>query len=212
MTDVPRYSPSTVEVIDLVARLVRGEEEGWLVFDERFKAVVVAAARRHGVGDHDAEDLYQDLAVKLPAALSRYTPEPTGGGKFREWLTVVASRMALDFLRRPHQRAGREPVADEEAAATGIATGVATEIDRDTLAAAIDRLLIARFQKPWVAPAWRLFWLDSLTPEEITARLAPTHADLTYDAVARTLHRVKSFLAGNAEFDRLLRAYTRPPE
>lgn len=212
MSDVPHYSPSTVEVMDLVARLVRGEEAGWVMFDDRFKAVVVSAARRNGVGEHDAEDLYQDLAVKLPGVLAQYTPEPTGGGGFRKWLGVVAARMALDFLRRPHQRAGRGPVADEVGTSGGIGTVVAAELDRRALAAAVDRLLVAHFQKPWVAPAWRLFWLDRLTPDEIVARLAPTHAGATYDAVARTLHRVKTYLAGNAEFDRLIQSYARPPE
>ena len=93
MSDVPQYSPSTVEIIDLVARLVRREEEGWVVFDARFRASVVAAARTAGLSEADAEDLYQELAVKLPTALAKYTPQPSGAGGFPSWLRTVARRM-----------------------------------------------------------------------------------------------------------------------
>lgn len=64
------------------------------------------------VGEHEAEDLTQEVFVKVSQALSRFRQE----SHLSIWVYRIATNTALDRLRRPSfQDAVRERVSDEDA-------------------------------------------------------------------------------------------------
>jgi len=72
---------------DLVARARNGDKQAWDALVERYAPLIWSICRRHGLGDADAEDVGQNVWLKLvsqlgtirvPAALPGWPPPPAG--------------------------------------------------------------------------------------------------------------------------------------
>lgn len=63
--------------------------EAWAEFVQIYRPVVYRMARRRGMQDADAQDLSQDVLVRVSKAIDRW--EPQSGVRFRHWLRKVAS-------------------------------------------------------------------------------------------------------------------------
>jgi RNA polymerase sigma factor (sigma-70 family) len=90
------------DAIDLGA-LTRGDKPSWDAFVRRYAGLILAGVRavaREGV---DAEDLMQEVFVRLCKddfrLLKTYDPSRAG---LTTWLTIVARSTARDVLRRRH--------------------------------------------------------------------------------------------------------------
>ncbi|GAB2823272.1 RNA polymerase sigma factor SigE [Actinocorallia aurea] len=113
---------------------------------------------------HDAEDLTQDVFVRVFRSLSSYTP-----GTFEGWLHRITTNLFLDGARR-RQRIRFDALTDEAAARLrSVDRGPAQIIDD----AALD---------PDVQAA-----LDSLAPEYRVAVVLCDIEGLTYEEIAATL-------------------------
>ena len=92
-----RGDRDTQMVRDAVARAQRGEHEGlhflYLRFAEEMRRYIASI-----VGDrHEAEDVTQEVFLKLIDRIGRYEPREA---PFGAWLMRVARNAALDHLRR----------------------------------------------------------------------------------------------------------------
>ncbi len=118
-------------------QLIRGLQAGEAGAYERllqdYGDRLVRFARRH-VGDAEAEDLVQEVFLRVHRAIGSYDPS----GSFAAWLFTIAHRLCLDQRRSrtPLKRAGPldEDVADRRTT-TGPDDGL-----RDALAKAVANL------------------------------------------------------------------------
>jgi RNA polymerase sigma-70 factor (ECF subfamily) len=78
-------------------------EEAWVVFQARYQDVILGWCRRCRLSPEDAEDLTQDVLLKLFEALSRGAYDPAKG-RFRSLLMSVVNNAIIDAWRRRQRR------------------------------------------------------------------------------------------------------------
>jgi RNA polymerase sigma-70 factor (ECF subfamily) len=82
---------------DLLQRCRRGEEAAWRELVSRHTRRVFNLAYRFVGRVDEAEDLTQEIFVKVYQSLGRYRADE---GAFTTWLTTVARNQAIDHYRR----------------------------------------------------------------------------------------------------------------
>ena len=91
---------SAIADCDLVARAIRGREDGFNELVRRYQRPIAAYVYRM-VGDYDsALDLTQEVFIKIYSSLERYRPE----FKFSTWIYKIAHNASVDYLRRSASR------------------------------------------------------------------------------------------------------------
>jgi RNA polymerase sigma-70 factor (ECF subfamily) len=85
------------------------QEEAWASFEARYRPVILAWGLRRGLSPDAAEDLTQDVLLKLFQQLPRYRHDPARG-RFRSWLKAVVNNALTDFWRRRQHRPERDAV------------------------------------------------------------------------------------------------------
>ena len=78
-------------------------DEAWAVFHVRYRDVIFGWCLRRGLLPDDAEDLTQDVLLKLFQQLPKYRHDPEQR-QFRGWLKVVVNNTLIDFWRRQQRR------------------------------------------------------------------------------------------------------------
>jgi len=81
-------------------------EDAWAVFQAGYRDVILGWGQRYGLDLHAAEDLTQEILIKLLEALPRHEHNPERG-RFRSWLKTVVRHVLAD--RRRRQRGRLEP-------------------------------------------------------------------------------------------------------
>jgi RNA polymerase sigma-70 factor (ECF subfamily) len=76
------------------------------VFQARYRGVILGWCLRRGLSPEGAEDLTQDVLLKLFEQLPHYRHDPSRG-QFRGWLKAVVNNALTDFWRRQRQRVER---------------------------------------------------------------------------------------------------------
>lgn len=84
------------EDADLVRRCLSGDQRACRDLVRRYERPVYSVLMRVVRRSEDAEDLVQETFVKVFRALERYDPERS----FAAWIFTIASRLAIDHLRR----------------------------------------------------------------------------------------------------------------
>jgi RNA polymerase sigma-70 factor (ECF subfamily) len=82
------------------------DPERWREFDSIYRPMLLAFLRKQRLNDSDANDVVQDIFVKLLAKIQTYDREKY---RFRTWLFGVARHAMIDFARR---RTSRKKAAD----------------------------------------------------------------------------------------------------
>lgn len=126
-----------VEPLDelTLRRAQRGDERAWRHLIARFQQPVHALIWRllAGRARHRAEDLTQETFVRVLKALPRF--DLAGPASLSTWILTIATRLALNELRKPepagleHEPVGRERAdvdAERRRMGAAIAAGVAT--------------------------------------------------------------------------------------
>ena len=91
---------SAIADCELVARAIRGREDGFNELVRRYQRPIAAYVYRM-VGDYDsALDLTQEVFIKVYSSLERYRPE----FKFSTWIYKIAHNASVDYLRRSSSR------------------------------------------------------------------------------------------------------------
>jgi RNA polymerase sigma factor (sigma-70 family) len=94
----------------LVARCLRGEGAAWSVLVQRYQRLVYAIARRIGLDEHGAADVFQTVFARLVQHLPRLA-EPS---RLQAWIVTTAKREAL-LQRKLGQRSLSMTRADDGA-------------------------------------------------------------------------------------------------
>ncbi|WP_162181392.1 sigma-70 family RNA polymerase sigma factor [Thalassospira australica] len=101
----------------LVARMVQGDKAAYRVIVERYYRGIVGVSRRMGLVGGDAEDVAQDVFVRV--WLHREKWQADGGATFKTWLYRVAVNRVIDIKRKPQSVGDQEldDVPDESMSA-----------------------------------------------------------------------------------------------
>lgn len=106
-----RTEGQSLEDLALVERCRGGDESAFAELVSRYEHKVYSLAFRMTGNHDDAQDLAQDVFVKVYHSLNRFR----GEASFSTWLYRVASNVCLDSLRRR----GRRPAVSLDAASVG---------------------------------------------------------------------------------------------
>lgn len=136
---MPEDGPSLSDE-HLVARCRSGDERAWAALVRRHAGAVHRIARRAVRRSSEAEDLTQEIFVKVSQSLDRYDSRRT----FRPWLLQVARNHVIDHHRS--QRREKESTVELDAMVVQPGSHRATQADgvlRAERRAAIDAALAA---------------------------------------------------------------------
>ena len=94
--------------VSLIERVRNNEDSvAWGEFFAIYRPLLVAYVRKHGVSEHDAADVVQDVFSRLVPALASFEFDPQRG-RFRTWLWRVTYNALSDWGRRRAVRARAE--------------------------------------------------------------------------------------------------------
>ena len=92
----PDRAAEAVNDAALVARCRQGDGSAWRELVQRYQRLVYAVARRAGLDEHSAADVFQAVFSRLVQALPRIE-QPD---RLRAWIVTSAKNEALQHLRR----------------------------------------------------------------------------------------------------------------
>ncbi|MXW38780.1 MAG: RNA polymerase sigma factor [Acidobacteria bacterium] len=180
----PLDSPVQISDAQLVTQCLSGHEDGWRTFVDRFRTPVWHIAFRFAATPDDADELTQDVFVRLVNVLPSYRPS----GALGAWVRQVATNVAIDAYRRRR----RTPllVSDEEMPEAPVPTAWQPDAiaERREEAARI-RALVDRMPPELSEPLILRDLMDCDYPE-IAERL-----DIPLGTVKSRIHRARQTLA-----------------
>jgi RNA polymerase sigma-70 factor (ECF subfamily) len=91
MANAPPTRPSLLVRIRDAA-----DHRAWSQFADAYAPLIYGYARKHGLQDHDAADLTQEVLARIARAIRRLDYDPQRGS-FRGWLFTVVRRALLNF-------------------------------------------------------------------------------------------------------------------
>lgn len=112
---------------NLVERCLRGEDSAWESLVRAHTRRVYAVCYRFTGSDHEAQDLTQDVFLRVFKTLGSFR---SGEGSFSVWLMRLARNLLIDHYRRGKQERSTDsiedqlPVLEEKAAITSRADGL----------------------------------------------------------------------------------------
>jgi RNA polymerase sigma-70 factor (ECF subfamily) len=174
----------------------------WEEFFGIYGPLLWSYARRRGCADHTAEDLVQDVMLKLFERRDVFRHDPARG-RFRDWLGAVVRNRVAEYRRRPQERArptlgGIPPEPAGEEAGPDAAWEEAFE--RGLLAAALD--LVRCEVEPRDYLAFELTAIEELEPAR-AAEVAGLSRNAVYKARRRILERLRDILGPYEDEGRL---------
>jgi RNA polymerase sigma factor (sigma-70 family) len=87
---------STYSEQELIARILKGEQQHFAVLVDRYQSMAFTIAFRYTRNREDAEELAQSAFVKAYRSLADYR----GDAKFSTWLYTIVSSLGLSFVRK----------------------------------------------------------------------------------------------------------------
>jgi RNA polymerase sigma-70 factor, ECF subfamily len=100
---------STIDEKDLVARCRKGDDDAWRELVDRFGQKVYAIAYHFTLKREDAEELSQEIFLKLFENLHRYD----GGFPLVAWILSVSRNLCIDRYRRRKRENSFRFISDE---------------------------------------------------------------------------------------------------
>lgn len=153
----------------LIQRLqAQPDERGWEEFAATYAGYLQAILRGMGLNHHDAEDLRQQVLLRIWKGLPNYHYE-AGKHRFRSWLCTVARNAARNHLVSPAARQGDELPDDNPDPAPSELESIFTREWEEHLAQLALAEVRQRFQ-PQVMECFQLF-MDGLAAPEVAARM-----------------------------------------
>jgi len=166
------------------------------VFHVRYRDVIFGWCLRRGLLPDDAEDLTQDVLLKLFQQLPKYRHDPKQR-QFRGWLKVVVNNTLIDFWRRQQRRSESPAIGGttflEWAAAlasSDAAIELSTVIENHARITAAE--IVERVRAKLKETTWQAFY--QTTVEERTAAEVAASLNLSIAAVYKSTYRVKQML------------------
>ena len=178
--------------LTLMLRLQKdpSDQAAWSEFVERYRPMIRDWCLRWGAQNCDADDVAQDVLVRLLKAMNKFQYDPVRS--FRAWLKAVTHNAHNDFFssRRPgsvETTSGLDSIVDSNDALADLEEKMEAAFNRELLALAMRR--IEHRVKPTTWQAFRLTALENRPGAEVAEELGMAIA-LVF--VAR--HRVQKML------------------
>jgi RNA polymerase sigma-70 factor (ECF subfamily) len=197
MTDAPRPDEETPpDDITLMLAVKAGDERAFESLVERHQFRIVGTVAKMLGGDSDAEDIAQQVFVRVWQSASRYHPS----AKFTTWLLTITRNLVFNEMRR-RSRAHLVPLDpdDPERAPRGhpdaSARSASEEVAEAELQEAITRAIAALPEAQRMAVVLRRF--EDMPYEDIAKVLGttvPAVKSLLFRARADLKERLKPFL------------------
>jgi RNA polymerase sigma-70 factor (ECF subfamily) len=186
--------PSTHLSLFLPLQKAERNPEAWQAFHTRYHDVILSWCRRRELSSACAEDLTQEIWLKLLRDILSYDPAK---GRFRSWLKTVVNNTLTDYWRRQQRTPERSGVGGsaflERIAALASPEAVnelsvAIEQQANTSAAEV----IARVQARLKETTWQAFY-QTLALRRPAQEVAQT-LGLSVATVYKFTYRVKQML------------------
>jgi RNA polymerase sigma factor (sigma-70 family) len=104
---------------DLVARCREGDQQAWNELVNRFSRYVYAITSRvYRLGDHDAEDVFQDVFARTYERIGELRDDEA----IRPWIATLTRRLCVDRLRAGSREQPMDEPIDPGEADTAIET------------------------------------------------------------------------------------------
>jgi RNA polymerase sigma factor (sigma-70 family) len=189
---MPSERPDVDTSITLMMRLQRApaDLQAWDEFVRRYQPMIRDWCLRWGARPVDAEDVAQEVLLKLLAAMKTFQYDP--GRSFRAWLKTVTQNAWIDFVRSHRRESTEDPdwfraILDSRAALDDLRSRMEDAFDRELLDLAMSRV------EKRVKPAnWRAFHLTAI--EGRAGAEAAQELGLTVARVFIAKHRVQRML------------------
>jgi RNA polymerase sigma-70 factor (ECF subfamily) len=131
--DEPDLDASSLSDGELVARCRSGDDEAWRELVDRFSRYVYAiATQAYRLGQHDAEDVFQEVFARTYERLDRLRDD----GAVRPWIAQMTRNLCVDRLRQ----GTREGPSDDDVAPQDVDDRMATLDDALSVHAALGGL------------------------------------------------------------------------
>ena len=178
----------------LLERLRDGSDPvAWDEFFKRYWPVVYAYARRRGSSEETAEDIVQDVLLRVfeEKEVFRYEPQR---GRFRDWLRTLVRNRVAEYRRRPSERIHPGSIPLEDGPAPPDADASPDEsweraFEKTLLLALLD--VVRREVHPRDYLAFELLAIHELSGKE-AARITGLTRNAAYKACRRVLRRLRS--------------------
>jgi RNA polymerase sigma factor (sigma-70 family) len=105
---LPDLAPGAPSDAELLALCKAGQPQGWRLLVQRYQRLVYAVARRAGLDEHAAADVFQTVFSRLLQAL----PSLQQPDRLRAWIVTTAKRDALLQLRRGQRTVSLTPATE----------------------------------------------------------------------------------------------------
>ncbi|MEW6744263.1 MAG: RNA polymerase sigma factor [Planctomycetota bacterium] len=172
-------------------------ETAWREFDERYRPVLHAVARRMGLVEADAEDVAQEAMLQFVRDYRRGRYDRRKG-RLRSWIQGILRNRILDLMRRQQRMAGTrgESVLRTLAEEPRLEEAWEAECRRKILDDALALLAAQTDLKPSTIEAFRLYALEDIDAREVASRLGIPLATvyLSKHRCARKLQEIVSEL------------------
>ena len=185
-------NPDNDTSITLMMRVQQdpADPQAWDDFVRRYQPMIRAWCSRWGAQDSDADDVAQEVLLKLLTAMKKYHHE--AGSGFRCWLKSVTHNAWLDLVgsRRqvPESHEGRlNAIVDNHDALADLEEQMEHAFERELLELAMGR--VKERVKPNIWEAFRLTFDEHLTGADAAERLG---MEVSHVFVAK--HRVLKLL------------------
>lgn len=86
----------------LLSRMRKGDNDAWIEFFQKYTVSVLAFFRRRDLGKQDAEDLWQEVLLKMSQETLHMYRSDRGG--FRAWLLGALQQQLANWHRRINAR------------------------------------------------------------------------------------------------------------
>ena len=154
--------------VSLILRLQSSEDaEAWQQFVEIYGPLVTRIARSKGLQPADAQDVSQEVLVRVAKSISNWRPDPSLGS-FRGWISRIAKNIIIDFLRSRNRRPW-----------TGDNSDIQKQIEQFPAPSEESDLFDAEYEKQifaWVAnqvkdsfepKTWQAFWMTAVESKHV---------------------------------------------
>jgi RNA polymerase sigma factor (sigma-70 family) len=172
-----------------------GRDESWTVFHARYRGVILGWCLHRGLSPDDADDLTQDVLLKLFQQLPHYRHDPARG-QFRSWLKTVVNNTLIDFWRRQQQRPERGLVnaafPERQGGIASLEAAVELSSAIEDQAQAIAAEILERVRAKVKATTWQAFY--RMMVEQRPAVEVAEELNLSVATVYKANYRVKQML------------------
>jgi RNA polymerase sigma-70 factor (ECF subfamily) len=191
-------SPDKDTSLTLMMRVQQdpADPQAWDEFVQRYQPIIRAWCLRWGSQPCDADDVAQQVLVRLLGAMKKYHYDPAPG--FRGWLKTVTHNAWLDFVGSRHHTPGQDherlaAIADSHDALADLENQMETAFEQELLELAMRR--VEERVKPTTWEAFRLTHVENLSGTEAAERLK-VRVSQVYVAKHRVVKLLKEELQG----------------